>query len=274
MPELPEVQTVVNYLAPEVQGKFINSIDSPNNYLKVFGNGDLSFVKSAIQGKRIVRLGRRGKYIIIHLNKGHLILHLRMTGKLLLQGLQKKFDKHLSFRINFNDNSNLYFYDTRKFGRIYFSKTLNWLEQKLGIEPLSMEFNLRWLTQSLGQRKRMMKPLLLDQSFIAGLGNIYIDEILWKSNIHPLSLSNKIPEQIIPDLYKSIRSILKNAILFNGTTFINFSFGENQMGEFGEQLNVFGKQGRPCPDCGEEIKKNRVAQRGTHMCNRCQILYM
>ena len=274
MPELPEVQTVVNYLAPEVQGKFINSIDSPNNYLKVFGNGDLSFVKSAIQGKRIVRLGRRGKYIIIHLNKGHLIFHLRMTGKLLLQGLQKKFDKHLSFRINFNDNSNLYFYDTRKFGRIYFSKTLNWLEQKLGIEPLSMEFNLRWLTQSLGQRKRMMKPLLLDQSFIAGLGNIYIDEILWKSNIHPLSLSNKIPEQIIPDLCKSIRSILQNAILFNGTTFINFSFGENQMGEFGEQLNVFGKQGRPCPDCGEEIKKIRVAQRGTHMCNRCQILYM
>jgi len=274
MPELPEVQTVVNYLAPEVQGKFINSIDSPNNYLKVFGNGDLSFVKSAIQGKRIVRLGRRGKYIIIHLNKGHLILHLRMTGKLLLQGLQKKFDKHLSFRINFNDNSNLYFYDTRKFGRIYFSKTLNWLEQKLGIEPLSMKFDLSWLTQSLGQRKRMMKPLLLDQSFIAGLGNIYIDEILWKSNIHPLSLSNKIPEQIIPDLYKSIRSILKNAILFNGTTFINFSFGENQMGEFGEQLNVFGKQGRPCPDCGEEIKKIRAAQRGTHMCNRCQILYM
>ena len=274
MPELPEVQTVVNYLAPEVQGKFINSIDSPNNYLKVFGNGDLSFVKSAIQGKRIVKLGRRGKYIIIHLNRGHLILHLRMTGKLLLQGLQKKFDKHLSFRINFNDNSNLYFYDTRKFGRIYFSKTLNWLEQKLGIEPLSMEFNLRWLTQSLGQRKRMMKPLLLDQSFIAGLGNIYIDEILWKSNIHPLSLSNKIPEQIIPDLCKSIRSILQNAILFNGTTFINFSFGENQMGEFGEQLNVFGKQGRPCPDCGEEIKKIRVAQRGTHMCNRCQILYM
>ena len=230
MPDLPEVQTVVNYLGPEVQGKFINSIDSPNNYLKVFGNGNLSFVKNAIQGKRIVRLGRRGKYIIIHLNKGHLILHLRMTGKLLLQGLQKKFDKHLSFRIDFNDNSNLYFYDTRKFGRIYFSKTLNWLEKKLGIEPLSMEFNLRWLTQSLGQRKRMMKPLLLDQSFIAGLGNIYIDEILWKSNIHPLSLSNKIPEQIIPDLYKNIRSILQDAILYNGTTFINFSFGENLMG--------------------------------------------
>ena len=103
MPELPEVQTVVNYLEPEVQGKFINSIDSPNNYLKVFGNENLSFVKNAIRGKRIVRLGRRGKYIIIHLNKGHLILHLRMTGKLLLQPLQKKFDKHLSFRINFND---------------------------------------------------------------------------------------------------------------------------------------------------------------------------
>ena len=274
MPELPEVQTVVNYLEPEVQGKLINSIASPNNYQKVFGNENLSFVKNAIQGKKIVRLGRRGKYIIIHLNKGHLILHLRMTGKLLLQGLQKKFDKHLSFRIDFNDNSNLYFYDTRKFGRIYFSKTLNWLEQKLGIEPLSMEFNLRWLTQSLGQRKRMMKPLLLDQSFIAGLGNIYIDEILWKSNIHPLSLSNKIPEQIIPDLYKNIRSILQDAILYNGTTFINFSFGENRMGEFAEQLNVFGKQGRPCPDCGEEIKKNRVAQRGTHICNRCQILYM
>ena len=274
MPELPEVQTVVNYLAPEVQGKFINSIDSPNNYLKVFGNGNLSFVKSAIQGKRIVRLGRRGKYIIIHLNKGHLILHLRMTGKLLLQGLQKKFDKHLSFRIDFNDNSNLYFYDTRKFGRIYFSRTLEWLEEKLGVEPLSKEFNLSWLTQSLGQRKRMMKPLFLDQSYIAGLGNIYIDEILWKASIHPQSISNKIPEQSIPNLYKSIRSILQDAISYNGTTFINFSFGENRTGEFKEKLNVFGKQGQSCPNCEGKIQKFRVGQRGTHICNHCQKLYV
>ena len=274
MPELPEVQTVVNCLAPIVQGKIIHSIDSPNHYDKVFENRSAADFKKAVQGLEITRLWRRGKYIIFDLYEGYLALHLRMTGKLLPNPLHEKYTKHLSLCFDFSDQTKLYFYDYRKFGRIYFSSTLEWLEEKLGIEPLSRGFNLSWLTQSLGQRKRMMKPLLLDQSFIAGLGNIYVDEILWKSNIHPLSLSNKIPEQIIPDLYKNIRSILQDAILYNGTTIINFSFGENRMGEFTEQLNVFGKQGRPCPDCGEEIKKIRVTQRGTHICNRCQILYM
>jgi|TARA_B100000315_G_scaffold36785_1_gene31399 formamidopyrimidine-DNA glycosylase len=274
MPELPEVETVVAFLSPALQGKFIRSIDLPNGYSKVIENGNLSSVINAVKGRKIVRLSRRGKYIIFELGQRFLVFHLRMTGKLLLHPLQKKFEKHLSFCIGFKDNSNLYFYDTRKFGRIYFSRTLEWLEEKLGIEPLSKEFNLSWMTQSLGQRKRMMKPLFLDQSYIAGLGNIYIDEILWKASIHPQSISNKIPEQSIPNLYKSIRSILQDAISYNGTTFINFSFGENRTGEYKEKLNVFGKQGQSCPNCEGKIQKIRVGQRGTHICNHCQKLYV
>ena len=274
MPELPEVETVVAFLSPALQGKFIRSIDLPNGYSKVIENGNLSSVINAVKGRKIVRLSRRGKYIVFELGQGFLVFHLRMTGKLLLHPLQKKFEKQLSFHIGFKDNSNLYFYDTRKFGRIYFSRTLEWLEEKLGIEPLSKEFNLSWLTQSLGQRKRMMKPLFLDQSYIAGLGNIYIDEILWKASIHPQSISNKIPEQSIPNLHKSIRSILQDAISYNGTTFINFSFGENRTGEFKEKLNVFGKQGQSCPNCEGKIQKIRVGQRGTHICNHCQKLYV
>ena len=274
MPELPEVETVVAFLSPALQDKFIRTIDLPNGYSKVIENGNLSSIINAVKGRKIVRLSRRGKYIVFELSQGFLVFHLRMTGKLLLHSLQKKFDKELSFHISFKDNSNLYFYDTRKFGRIYFSRTLEWLEEKLGIEPLSKEFNLSWLTQSLGQRKRMMKPLFLDQSYITGLGNIYIDEILWKASIHPQSISNKIPEQSIPNLYKSIRSILQDAISYNGTTFINFSFGENRTGEFKEKLNVFGKQGQSCPNCEGKIQKIRVGQRGTHICNHCQKLYM
>ena len=127
MPELPEVETVVAFLSPALQGKFIRSIDLPNGYSKVIENGNLSSVINAVKGKKIVRLSRRGKYIVFELSQGFLVFHLRMTGKLLLHSLQKKFDKELSFHIGFKDNSNLYFYDTRKFGRIYFSRTLEWL---------------------------------------------------------------------------------------------------------------------------------------------------
>ena len=274
MPELPEVQTVVNYLAPIVQGKIIHSIDSPNHYDKVFENRSAADFKKAVQGLEITRLWRRGKYIIFDLYEGYLALHLRMTGKLLPNPLHEKYTKHLSLCFNFSDQTKLYFYDYRKFGRIYFSSTLEWLEEKLGIEPLSKGFNLSWLTQSLAQRKRMMKPLLLDQSFIAGLGNIYVDEILWKSNIHPQSMSDKITKKKLLRLYNSVQTTLLDAIAYNGTTFINFSFGNNRTGEFKEKLNVFGKQGQPCLNCGEKIQKIRVGQRGTHICNHCQKLHM
>ena len=179
MPELPEVQTVVNSLKPKLPGKIIQSVKCPNGYTGVFENGSLQKYNNFLIGQKIQSVYRRGKFIVIELNSGFLLFHLRMTGKVILEKPTLKNMKHTSFQLTFSDESDLFFQDIRKFGRIYICKNLKWLEQKLGVEPLSKDFTSKWLYNQLHKRKRMMKPLLLDQQFIAGLGNIYVDEALW-----------------------------------------------------------------------------------------------
>ena len=270
MPELPEVQTVVNYLTKHIVGKSILSINSPNKYTRVFGSCTLNECNRFLLKKRIENIRRRGKYIIFDLNQGHLLYHLRMTGKLILQLPKAEDIKYVSAKLIFEDGSKLFFRDTRKFGRIYSINNLDWLENKLGIEPLSSGFTAEWLHAQLKQKNRMMKPLLLDQSFIAGLGNIYVDEALWQAGIHPETRSSQIGTKKTDSLCWGIINILKKAIALNGTTIINFSYGQNSMGSYKEKLKIFGKTNYPCPACESPIKKIKVAQRGTHFCPKCQ----
>ena len=272
MPELPEVQTVVNFLRKHIVGKSILSINSPNKYTRVFVNGTVTDCNLFLLNKRIENIRRRGKYIIFDLNLGHLLFHLRMTGRLILQLPNSGDIKYVSAKLTFQDGSELFFRDTRKFGRIYFCNNLDWLENKLGIEPLSSGFTAEWLYAQLKQKKRMMKPLLMDQSFIAGLGNIYVDEALWQAGIHPSSSSSQIGKKKTYLLCRGIINILKKAIALNGTTIINFSFGQNSMGSYKKKLNIFGKTNQPCPACGNPVKKIKVAQRGTHFCPKCQLI--
>ena len=272
MPELPEVQTVVNYLSNNVLGKTISSIESPNNHAKTFVDGTLNDFYQFLQQKEIHKIWRRGKYIIFDLDKGYLLFHLRMTGKLILQLSSSGDIKYVSAKLIFEDGSELFFRDTRKFGRIYFCNNLDWLENKLGIEPLSSGFTAEWLHAQLKQKNRMMKPLLLDQSFIAGLGNIYVDEALWQAGIHPESRSSQIGKKKADLLCCGIKNILKKAIALNGTTIINFSYGQNSMGSYKEKLKIFGKTNYPCPKCGSPIEKIKVTQRGTHFCPKCQLI--
>ena len=270
MPELPEVQTVVNFLTKLIVGKTILSINSPNKYTRVFDNYTLNDCNRFLIKKRIENIRRRGKYIIFDLNQGHLLYHLRMTGKLILQLPKVEDIKYVSAKLSFDDNSELFFKDVRKFGRIYYSENLDWLESKLGIEPLSEKFTSKYLYQHLQQKNRQMKPFLLDQSFIAGLGNIYVDEALWYAGIHPLMIASQISEKQSKKLYEGIQSILLNAIAVKGTTIINFSYGENGRGNYKDQLNVFGETNNPCPKCKTIIQKIFVGQRGTHFCPACQ----
>ena len=272
MPELPEVQTVVNYLTKHIVGKSILSINSPNKYTRVFGSCTLNECNRFLLKKRIENIRRRGKYIIFDLNQGHLLYHLRMTGKLILQLSKAEDIKYVSAKLSFDDNSELFFKDVRKFGRIYFCNNLDWLENKLGIEPLSKGFTPHWLHTHLQKKKRMMKPLLLDQSFIAGLGNIYVDEALWQAGIHPETRSSQIGTKKTDSLCCGIKDILKKAIALNGTTIINFSYGQNSMGSYKEKLNIFGKTDQPCPKCENPIQKIKVTQRGTHFCPKCQLI--
>ncbi|SVC00431.1 uncharacterized protein METZ01_LOCUS253285, partial [marine metagenome] len=149
MPELPDVQTVVNYLQPSISRENIQSLESPNRYYAVLENGSPLDYNNFLIGKKIKYVSRRGKYIILNLNSGYLLIHLRMTGKVLLEKPDPENMKYVSFQLNFSDDSSLFFHDVRKFGRIYMSKKLDWLENKLGVEPLSNEFTPNWLYKHL-----------------------------------------------------------------------------------------------------------------------------
>ena len=270
MPELPEVQTVVDFLNDKLQNKTILSVKSPNRHRGVFENGTIKDYHNFLYKRQIRSIWRRGKFIIMNLDSGFLLFHLRMTGKFLLDIPDKSELKHVSFQLKFSDGINLFFRDTRKFGRAYICEDLDWLEDRLGIEPLSDHLNPDWLYLHLRQRKRMMKPLLLDQHFIAGLGNIYVDEALWKAKIHPKAISSRIGKVRCKKLYIAIQNILSNAITSKGTTIIDFSYGRNEKGSFSKELKVFGRTNEMCPRCNMPLEKIFVAQRGTHICKKCQ----
>ena len=270
MPELPEVQAVVDYLKEILPGKTIQSVHSPNGYRGVFKNGSLAYYRDFLCKQQIQSISRRGKYIIMELDSGFLIFHLRMTGCFMVDLPDKSELKYVSFHLKLSDGINLLFRDIRKFGRAYICQNLEWLEGHLGIEPLSDHFTPTWLYQQLTERKRMLKPLLMDQRIIAGLGNIYIDEALWQARIHPKAISARIEKKRCMKLCIAIQDILVNAIKYKGTTIIDFRYGSNEKGHFKNELKVFGRTNEPCPRCSQPIVKIFVAQRGTHYCKKCQ----
>ena len=272
MPELPEVETVVRFIRRKIVGKTIQKIIPQNNYDKVLATHTARQFNKLVKGQVIKNVVRRGKYIVLNLDRGHLLIHLRMTGRLLLHLSKDDKTKHLTAIIYFTDKSSLYFKDYRKFGRFYYYTSLNYINTKLGIEPLSKSFTGDWLFKNLQNHKRQLKPLLLDQSFIAGLGNIYVDEALWYAKLHPQQIGSSISRKKSNILHNAIKRLLQSAIDNQGTTIINFYFGEGKKGNFKEQLQVFGRQDKNCPRCNTIIKKIRVAQRGTHICPHCQRL--
>ena len=272
MPELPEVETVVRYIRPNIVGKTIQSVIPQNNYDKVLATHIPRQFNKLIVRKSILDVERRGKYIVLNLDNGFLLIHLRMTGRRLLNLTKDDKPKHITAIIQFTDKSSLYFKDYRKFGRLYYYESLDYINQKLGVEPLSNKFTSDWLYKNLQNSKRQLKPLLLDQGFIAGLGNIYIDEALWFARLHPQQISSTVSRKKSTVLHSAIQRLLQTAIDNQGTTIINFYFGEGEKGNFREQLQVFGRQDKNCPRCNLVIKKIRVAQRGTHICPRCQRL--
>ncbi|MBC8401981.1 MAG: DNA-formamidopyrimidine glycosylase [Candidatus Marinimicrobia bacterium] len=270
MPELPEVETVVRSIRPLIMGKKIVTINTAPDYPRVLATHTPLQFKKQVVGQTIKAVSRRGKYIVLQMEIGFLLIHLRMTGRLLTKLGKNDKLKHITATVVFKDGSNLYFKDYRKFGRLYYVDSLDYLDQRLGIEPLSEEFSRRWLISRLKTSKRKIKPLLLDQSFIAGLGNIYVDEALWAAKIHPETISNKIIRNKTIMLHGAIQLILKQSIAKNGTTIINFKFGDGEIGEFVNELKIFDRTGEPCPRCNTKIIKTRVAQRGTYLCPRCQ----
>ena len=269
MPELPEVQTVINSIKNElINSKILKCDLFWKNIIYNYNNND--FVQH-IENKVINDIYRKGKYIIFKLNTGFMICHLRMTGTLFIVK-EKKNKKHIQARFTIKSSPNIYlsFKDIRKFGGFYYFKDIRNLYKKIGTDPFDKTFTETWLIKNIKNQKRMIKHLLLDQKFICGLGNIYVDESLWSAMIHPKILSHNINGEKIKALYKSIITILEDSIKHHGTTIKDFEFNNMKTGTYKNRLNVYNRDNKKCKRCSNIIIKIRVASRGTHICQNCQ----
>jgi len=274
MPELPEVQTVVNDLcAAKLIGKRICTaqvswprslaIPSVRKFVHMMAN------------RRIVNIWRRGKFIVFDLSDGlHLFIHLRMTGRLHLHAKGESRAKHEHVHFLLSDGRELRLHDTRKFARVYCSSVCEDIVGPLGVEPLSKGFTKAYLKKICREKNRMVKPFLLDQTIIAGLGNIYVDEALWLARINPLRISSSLTDAEVRALYGAIPKVLKSGLKNMGTTLgtgaANFYSVARRKGRNRDALNVFRRTGMPCPECGTKIRRIIVGQRSTHLCVKCQ----
>ncbi len=275
MPEMPEVETVRRTLLPLIKGKTIKEVTVW--YPKII-TGDAKEFKQQLVGKKITTIDRYAKYLLIRLS-GNLtvVSHLRMEGKYRLVKINTKKDKHDHVQIVFSDNSALRYNDVRKFGRMQLIKTGTEKEKtgisKLGAEPNSAAFTISYLQNGLARKKKNIKNTLLDQSVVAGLGNIYVDEVLWETKIHPLSQANTIPAERVAQLHDNINSLIELAIAERGTTIHTYLDANGKTGGFQKMLQVYGHKGEPCVRCGTPLEKIKVNGRGTTFCPKCQVIY-
>lgn len=271
MPELPEVQVVINYLKQNVLNKKIIKIDI---FLpKLLKNINVQKFRKELIDSSFSNIIRKGKYLIFILdNKKIMLAHLRMEGKFNFEEkLQKQKHDHLIFY--FDDNSFLKYNDSRQFGTIHFfdnldeclnSKVLN----KIGIDPFSSDFNIDTIYPLVKNSHKKIKTFLLDQSFIAGIGNIYANEICFHAKIDPSSIVSKIPKNKWNEIISLTKIILEESIKYNGTTIHTFSFNKWETGSYQEKLLIHGKKN--CPKCHNNIKRYKINGRGTYSCEKCQ----
>ncbi len=268
MPELPEVETIIRSLSSKLIGLEVSSYNF--FFPGVLRNSDQGLLEK-LKGKRVIRLRRRGKWILIDFESNlSLVCHLKMTGQLLFSPSKNPVDRHTHFILSFKDSRNeLWFRDVRKFGSISCYPTPEALKLlKLGPEPLRVSFSrFRKLFQN---RRGRLKSLLLNQSFIAGIGNIYADEILFEAKIHPRVPAFLLEKDELLRLWKAMRSILRKAIEYRGTSIRNFRDAEGQEGDFKNLLRVYGKESEPCSRCGKEIERLRLGGRSSFFCPYCQ----
>ncbi len=263
MPELPEVETIVRGLN-SVAGAQIERVDVLDQRL------DLP--RDKIAGRTIERVERRGKYIVIHLAEGgSLIVHLRMSGRLALICSAAE-EKHTRFILHLDNDKKIYFINPRRLGTAEFVQ--DGFPYELGVEPLSGEFTAEKLHELVASSRAPVKPLLMDQKKIAGLGNIYSSEALWRVKIDPRRKANTLSENEVGRLHRAIRSVLREAIDKMGTTFgytvSDYKDAYGDYGKFQSMLAVYGRAGEKCPRCGEEIVRIVQAGRSTYFCPGCQ----
>ncbi|BAH42383.1 formamidopyrimidine-DNA glycosylase [Brevibacillus brevis NBRC 100599] len=273
MPELPEVETVVRTLRGLVMGKTIERV-SVHLARIVRQPDDVEAFKSLLVGQTIQDIQRRAKFIQFFLNEDVLVSHLRMEGRYGVYQADDPVEKHTHVVFHFTDGTELRYRDVRQFGTMdLFPKgketTIGPLA-KLGVEPLDKSFTPEVLGKLLKGRSTKIKPLLLNQECIVGLGNIYVDESLFKAGIHPEKPAGKLTDKEVIRLHESIVSTLQEAVEQGGSSIKSYVNGQGEMGMFQQSLLVYGRKDEACTKCGAEIIRFVVGGRGTHICPDCQ----
>jgi formamidopyrimidine-DNA glycosylase len=270
MPELPEVETIVYALrnggrdGPRVAG--LQVIGAQVLWERTIATPSPKEFKIHIIGQTIQDVSRRGKYIIFHLTDDKMIVHLRMSGDLLVETSSIPAATHHRLILDLEGGTRLSFNDTRKFGRVWLTDNPESVLGKLGPEPLDDSFTKEDLYRSLQSHRRRLKPLLLDQTFLAGMGNIYVDEALHMAKIHPLTRSDAINLDKAGRLWETIRAVLNEGITRSGAS-IDWVY---RGGDFQNYFRVYQRTSEACPECGTLIERIVVSQRGTHYCPSCQ----
>lgn len=274
MPELPEVETVARLLAPRLEGRGITGVRV--HWTRILGGMRPGTFRSRVEGARITRVWRRAKYLVFDLARrgqrdGWLVGHLRMTGRMHVEAPDWDPGPHVKVSLALTDGQKFHFIDVRKFARLIHTRDLEQVLGSLGPEPLADSFQVDWLERELRSRRRLLKPLLLDQTFLAGIGNIYADESLHRAGLHPLARSERLRRAQVERLHGAIRSTLLAAIAREGSSFDTFyRTPEGLPGGFQDEFLVYDREGEPCSRCRAIIQRIVVGQRGTHYCPRCQ----
>jgi formamidopyrimidine-DNA glycosylase len=272
VPELPEVETIARNLrqgtggAPSLIGQTVQNVRLL--WSRTLAEPDVNTFQGLLPGQKVVEIGRRAKFLTITLSESILVFHLRMSGDLRVEPSESPLAKHDRMVLDFQSGWRLSFNDTRKFGRVWLVNDTLRLFAPLGPEPDDPELTPKRFYEMLQERKRAIKPLLLDQHFLAGMGNIYTDEALFRAGIHPLRSSETLDQLAAALLLESIRFTLESGIKSNGAS-IDWVY---RGGSFQNNFQVYQQTGNPCPRCGQPINKTTVGQRGTHFCPHCQPL--
>lgn len=271
MPEIAEVETVRNTLKNMILNKEIKSVNVI--YPKMLESNVEEF-KKLLPGRKFIDIKRVGKWLIFDLGDYYLLSHLRMEGKFFVKNHDEEVNKHEHIIITFTDNTDLRYHDTRKFGRMNLIKKEDLAKteaiNKQGIEPISDELTKEYLYEKIHPKHLPMKTILLDQTIIAGLGNIYADEVLFASKIHPLTKGCDITLNDCENLKESSKKIIEQAIKCGGTTIRSYTSSLGVTGRFQQFLQVHKKEGEPCNICGTTIERIKVGGRSTYFCPKCQ----
>jgi len=268
------VETVRRSLESQVKGALISEVVVYDD--TVYGDGESGErIANCLKGRRVTALTRRGKFLLLHLDDDWvLIVHLRMTGQFYLLAKQMAAPERLRFMLHLTSGERLCFNDLRRFGRVWLVKEAELGSfkpfQRLAPDPLEQSFDRQAWAQALAKRKAPIKNLLLNQSLMSGLGNIYVDEALFRAGIFPLTPANELSLDDLFSLHQEIKELLKSAIRWRGTTYSDYVDGRGVPGEFAQHLYVYRRQGKLCRNCKTPIQRTKLGGRGTHFCPTCQ----